>query len=197
MAKFGTFGHRGVDSKKSHEIDAVDNAVSVGFEICIPESLVTSDLNLAKLSDQKGTSTKFGTALYHNAQVLSVYWLNQYKVKEDRETQDSQTIKVDKFLYHLIMPTEDIDFYVVADVFFVQDPSFYVAKVLGSYSSIPKMLSANFKHKGELVAERVFNRDTAPYATISIIESGKTFDRRCSALYYWLQLNDTLPLSQV
>ena len=161
----------------------VSVGVNVNFEVCVPENLVSSDSVLAGLTFEGNTDSvhNYGNVLEGGLYITSIYWLQQNK-----EFADGGTKTIDKFLLRANLNGKTI--YFICDIFFVVESNLYVAKVLGSYVSLPKALNANFKHKGELVAEKVLNL-SVPFMSIS---NYVKFDKRCSPLYFWIEMSDLI-----
>lgn len=155
------------------------------FKMCIPETLAASDTLLSSLP-------KKGSMLEEQLSITSLIWLAQHKEKTGSNQGPS---KVDKLLVSLYSDKLQQEIYFIADLFFEKNletgSATYIAKALGSYSSIPKMLSANFKHKGELVAESAFLN---PFAIdVEIISQSQNYEKRANFLFFWCEKRSILP----
>lgn len=186
----------------------------VQLNVFLPESLVSSDINLSKLKTEEvsgeGTPNgpmykkKFSDVTVH---LSDLFWFVQYKESKDPTGYREDRVRLDKFLLRLkyapkststVTPANGItqlssykECFLMTDMFF--DPATsYTAKALGVYSSIPKVLSVNFKHHGELHAER---RDI-PFkdwsGNVFIVSDSLKLEKRARSLFAYLELTSTI-----
>jgi hypothetical protein len=170
--------------------------VKPSLKLCVPDSVTTSDTNLASLktSPAKDGSVMIGAI---PARVLQIFWLEQIKTQHPSppSTAPRAAKKVNKFLFDLLIPGEEdednVRSYLMMDIFFVPDESQYVAKALGSYSSIPKVLSTNFQYQGSLLADRDCRGYSKRFPLYSI-DADSNFEKKANPLYFWFELPDLM-----
>jgi hypothetical protein len=182
----------------------VELSTPVGLTVYLPKSLVTSDIFLSTIpTDMFGANRKFTTE--NKFSLKSVYWFVQQKESRRDDNVSSkypnsssktayasgETYKLDKFLLKFVHSqekgTKSTPFFLMADVFFDPNTS-YTAKALGIYSSIPKVLSVNFKHHGELHAEKhSHDGETNWQQKIVIVPDDLKLEKRARPNFFWLE----------
>lgn len=211
MALFGNRKDKDEDSGYVPVESDVELSIPVNLSIFLPDSLVTSDLFLSKLETYRDdTTTRFTTEQVFN--LKAVYWFVQQKESRRDDSgpakypsypssktaaYGNETYRLDKFLFkfvHSISGSRAVQtpFFLMTDVFF--DPNLsYTAKALGIYSSIPKVLSVNFKHHGELHAEKHAEvGETGPnwQPRIAITPDSLKLEKRARPNFFWLEAAD-------
>jgi hypothetical protein len=179
------------------------------FKIIIPEDIAESDMIIASATKGDGKTGRVSiasdaegniivpneTALY-TPRLNSIYWIEQQKQKERDGNMAWATI--DKYLLCVSIVNGPVDgsnensfvpLYIMADLFYDQDTNTYIAKALGSYSSLAKVVAVNIKNRGKIIAERHFTEDGVGKLT-NIVIADANLEKRAIPLFFWLQLNE-------
>lgn len=169
------------------------DGVKSSLQICVPSDVVISDINLASLKASIPAGEELPMIGSGMSRILQIFWLEQMKGVGPGTT-NKVPKKVNKFLFDIEIPSGENEYirsYLMMDVFYIPEKVQYIAKALGSYNSIPKVLSTNFQYKGNLAAERDCRAANAKFPLYSI-DSETSYEKKANPLYFWMELGDLI-----